>query len=164
MKKTLLVITAIAALAFVACNDPVKKSDDAAAGNATEQTTEQQPTDGTQNVQERQNQGNNANPSGANATPNTEKKLPEPTQAELKKLGLTGDLDKDVSIVVKAIVEGSNALREGKDPKEVDKATQHLLETASGYYKSKGKLEEFNNKRDDVMREELTKELAKQKK
>ena len=160
---------AVAAMAFVACNDPVKKTGNTADNNTTEQTIEQA-SDGTQNTQGQPNADNNgnvtnnANPSNAKATQSAEKKLPVPSEAEMKKLGLTGDMDKDVAIVVKAIVAGSNALREGKDPKEVDKATQHLLEAASGYYKSKGKLDEFNEKRDEVMREELTKELAKQKK
>ena len=166
MKKTLLAIIAIAALTFVACNDPVKKAD-----NKEEQTTEQ-PANGTQNVQEQQsgdtNAGTDANApaSATNAKPATSKhaELPTPSEAEIKKIGLTGDLDNDVAVVVKAIVKGANALREGKDPKEVDKATQKLLETAAGYYKSKGKLDEFNEKRDEVMKEELTKELAKQKK
>lgn len=163
MKKTILVLAAVATLTLASCNEkPSRKQQtttEQTAGAPAQATTEE--TSDSVNAPA----ASPAKPAGATATPVTPAKpKTPPTAAEMKKLGLTGDIQADVKTVVTAIVNGSDALKNGKDPKQVNNDTQELLMAAAAYYESKGKLSEFNELRDEVMKEELSKRLLEQKK
>ncbi len=135
MKKTLYVAVALVAMSLYSCDSTGKQSDNnAASGTATEQVE------------------NKANTGEAVAT-GTE--APE---------GLTGDMEKDADILVKASLDMSVNMVEGKDKAEEQAKVQKLMDEAKDYYGKQGKSEEFAKIVGEKMSKGLTEIAAKMKK
>ena len=57
--------------------------------------------------------------------------------------GLTGDMEKDAEMIVKATMEQSMKMAEGNDDGAEQQKLQKLMEAAKNYYGQQGKSEEF---------------------
>ena len=70
---------------------------------------------------------------------------------------ITGDLDKDVQMLVMASVGISRRMMVGNVPQEEQDKVQHLIDAANKYYTSKGQGEQFG----EAMKTEMAKELER---
>jgi hypothetical protein len=78
--------------------------------------------------------------------------------------GLTGDMEKDADILVKASLDLSVNMVDGQDKEEDQAKVQKLMEQAREYYGKQGKTEEFAKIVGEKMAKGITEVAAKMKK
>lgn len=78
--------------------------------------------------------------------------------------GLTGDMEKDAEIIVKASLDQSMKMADGKDDGAEQQKLQKLMDEAKNYYGKQGKTEEFAKLVGEKMAKGITDVAAQMKK